>query len=373
MPMLEYIRLVAYIVTGWWPLIALSLLIFCCAWATYTDLTRRIVSNRNILVILLLALVTQIMQTVRGSCTWWYVLALTLLSLATGFGLYYLGYWSAGDGKFYAAVCVALPMAAPTLRFTTVPIQILSISLVGAFVFLMIRGARPLAVTLLQMLRGRLRFSGEQAAWGKRLSTAGLHMVQLTAFLGLTYLVSLVLPFQLGLLQALVLAMALSALLNLLVLWQRVAILTVLIGAAIVMFTRLPFVGEITFMLTYLFANVGRAMVRVIEKAMPRSVTCAELKPGYFVSQYVVIGPDGKEYHMSAGQWAKLDQESYTYVAGPSDGALTPRQVEQIQSLIESGRILANAPVALSWSIPFAPIITVAMIVTISASMFTHS
>lgn len=368
-PVLESIRAVVAAAFDWWRLIVLVLLVLCCAWATYTDLTRRIVTNRNVLAILLLGVVAQLLHVLQGASTWWYVPALTLLSLATGFGLYYLGYWSAGDGKFYAAVCIAFPLAPPS--FALIPVQILSISLVGAFAFLLIRGARPLAVTLYHMLRDRVQSGRTRPAWGTWLSALGLQILQMAAFLGLSYLVSAVMPLQLGIMQALVLALGLTWFLDLLSLWQKVVILATLIGAAVFFFLRLPADREITLVLTYLCANLGRGMVQVVEKAMPRSVPCSDLKPGYFVSQCVVIGPDGHQHHLPPAAWAQQEQADYTFVVGPSDGALTPGDVARIHTLIADGVLVPEAPVALSWSVPFAPVISVAVLAMVTLSYLT--
>lgn len=91
-------------------LAAIAVLLAALVWAAATDLTQRRVPNWLSGITLIAGLGFALAMS-GGQQTLWH-LAHSVIALLAGMGLFALGVWGGGDGKFYAAVAAWFPLHA---------------------------------------------------------------------------------------------------------------------------------------------------------------------------------------------------------------------------------------------------------------------
>jgi Flp pilus assembly protein protease CpaA len=340
-----------------WDTIVLCVFFALCLWGTVTDMSWGIVTNTNVLALLSLGAIVQTMQILRGEATWPQVLGLVCLAMVVGFGLFASGYWSAGDGKFYAAICIAFPLQLPAPAYVNAPVQIFSYTMATALCFLLVTRMRLIVAALGRELKAAFQHGTRHRSWQKLLKSAAIQTMHLLAFLGVTRLINLALPLPMGVLQSLMVALALTSLTSVLKPVWNVLIFLPLAAAAVYFLVQFSLVQTLTLILTYLLVYAGRAFIGLADRALPTSVPVAELRPGHYLKHHLVSGSDRSFHVMAEPLWRAAERQSYTHIAGPDDGALSPELAQQIHTLVEQRVIPGDATAPLVWSIPFAPVI----------------
>ena len=327
-------------------------------WAVVTDLKEKRISNKNILMLAILGIAVCLLRHHQDHVSLVALLTRFGLALAIGLGLYLMGFWAPGDGKLFTVLCLAIPVGDAYPRGLPLPAKLISWTLGMAATYIMIVRApvvfRHIASWRRNPERNVPRRLSEFLNW-PRVSGWLRGLFQIIAFMGLNFILGLVLPFHLGLLQSLAIAALFSVIAGKVsAKWQLIALSPFALYGGVVL-VRYGWFHLLLISACMGAIHLGKLVILVFEKALSREVDFLDIKPGDYLKDYIGTCLDNGVRVITAKNIQAARMEGFVSSLGPEEGALGPREVEKIRSLAESCAFFATRRVNITWAIPFAP------------------
>lgn len=334
-------------------------LMLLCAWAVYTDLSHHVVTNANVLALFGLGVVVQVQLVLGGHKTWQGAVALAAIAGAIAIALYLLHFWAPGDGKLFWALCLATPVEMPETGFVNLPVQLLTWTLLVTLLFVVVIGMRA----ALRQVPGKwneLRFDRRTVGKIVRLSVTGLltGTYQMLIFAGIGALIGYWVPYRLGPLKPLGLAVLLNLALDRIgSRWRHLLLVPLAVGGLYFM-ARLPVPLLLVTALAFPLVPVAGWFINTIDRTFSERLKLKDVRRGYYLADTIVEDAAGQVIILSHRESPGNSGETVQRILGPDDGALTPDGIALIRKLLADGRLSPDQTIAVRWSIPFAPFIS---------------
>lgn len=344
-------------------LFAIAIVLMVCLYVSYTDTKFRKIGNPYTYGLVAFGLACQGVFVYLGITTLPRLLWLLLGGLAAAFLMYYLGIWSPGDSKLFWGVSVALPPTLYSLGLWRYPPFIIAVNtFVPYFLVMMIiilfKTSRQQKQRILKMVfapRFLLRF--------------GLSML---SFIGLSTLLSIVLPFNLGYFSAVILFVVLFTFFDRFVAKEKqlyfllpfsLVSVWLAIGHSIYFLTAMLTTSLLFLIFRFFIASLG-------DYLFVREVEIRGLEKGAVPANIIVRDKEG-DYHAQ-----EVSFTSFVSLASrPRDAevvmditpqGLSQEKVAKLKELAEAGHFAAfGNKVKVQEAIPFAPIILFGVVLTI--------
>jgi hypothetical protein len=252
----------------------------------------------------------------------------------------------------------------PENGFVNLPVQLLTWTLLVTLLFVVVVGMRS-ALRQVPAKWNELRFDRRTVGKIIRLSVTGMltGTYQMLVFAGIGALMGYWVPFELGPLKPLGLAVLLNlALERIGSRWQHL-LLVPLALSGLYFVARLPVSFLLVTGLTFPLVPLARWFINTIDRTFSERLKLKDLRRGYYLADTMVEDAAGQVIILSHQELLGNRRETARRILGPDDGALTPEGIALIRKLLADGRVSPDQFISVRWSIPFAPFISLGVVV----------